>query len=144
MSLTHKHNLKEMAVKVLINTLGQHLIAEVKQVENKETKEIVGYWLSQPRMVFYNQDQETQEISVNFGPYCLVSNEAEFSVRADHIVAILEPREDVVTGWQGVVYPQGPDAGEGVVEGEVAELDATEAPEEEPEMNPENTAETTD
>ena len=64
MSLTHKHNLKEMAVKVLINTLGQHLIAEVKQVENKETKEIVGYWLSQPRMVFYNQDQETQEISV--------------------------------------------------------------------------------
>ncbi len=50
----------------------------------------------------------------------------------------------MVTGWQGVVYPQGPDAGEGVVEGEVAELDATEAPEEEPEMNPENTAETTD
>ena len=120
-----------MAVKVLVNTLGQHLMAEVKQVENKETKEIVGYWLTQPRLVFYNQDSETQEISVNFGPYCLVSNEAEFSVRADHIVAILEPRPDVVSGWERVVYPAAP-AADGVVDGEVAELAETQVPEEAP------------
>ena len=128
-----------MAVKVLVNTLGQHLMAEVKQVENKETKEIVGYWLTQPRLVFYNQDSETQEISVNFGPYCLVSNEAEFSVRADHIVAILEPRPDVVSGWESVVYPEAP-AADGVVDGEGAELAETQVPETDGEVNDDSAA----
>ena len=94
-----------MAVKVLVSAIGQQLIAGVKQIEDKTTNAIVGYWLTQPRTVNYQQNEEG-ELGVNFGPYCPISNEAEFSVRAEHIVAILEPREDVVEGYNNVVYPQ--------------------------------------
>lgn len=113
-----------MAIKVLVTQIGQQLLAEVKQVENKETKEIVGYWLTNPRTVNYEQTEDGQ-VSVNFGTYCLVSNETEFSVRAEHIVAILEPREEVLERYSKIVEPEevtdesaasdaedGPDAGE--------------------------------
>ena len=92
-----------MAVKVLINTLGQQVLSDMKQVENKETKEVVGYWLTNPRLVFYNQGDDG-EVGVNFTPFCLISNEAEFSVRADYVVAILEPRPEVVEAWEKQVY----------------------------------------
>ena len=95
-----------MAIKVLVTQLGQQLLAEVKQVENKETKEIVGYWLTDPRTVNYDQAEDGQ-VSVNFGTYCLVSNETEFSVRAEHIVAILEPREEVLERYSAIVAPEG-------------------------------------
>ena len=94
-----------MAVKVLVTAIGQQIIAGVKQIEDKNTNAIVGYWLTQPRTVNYQQNEEG-ELGVNFGAYCPISNEAEFSVRAEHVVAILEPREDVVEGYNNVVYPQ--------------------------------------
>ena len=94
-----------MSVKVLVTQIGQQLIADTKQIENKDTKEVVGYWVSQPRLVSYTQDEEGN-VGVNFGNYCLVSNEAEFSLRADHIVAILEPRPDVAEGYTKLVYPE--------------------------------------
>ena len=94
-----------MAVKVLVTQIGQQIVAETKQVENKETGDIVGYWLTQPRVVNYTRDDDGN-IGVNFTPYCLVSDEAEFSVRAEHVVAILEPRADVAEGWNAIVYPQ--------------------------------------
>ena len=94
-----------MAVKVLVTQIGQQIVSETKQVENKETGDIVGYWLTQPRVVNYTKDEEGN-IGVNFTPYCLVSDEAEFSVRAEHVVAILEPRQDVADGWNAIVYPQ--------------------------------------
>ena len=106
-----------MAIKVLVTQIGQQLLAEVKQVENKETKEIVGYWLTNPRTINYDQTEDGQ-VSVNFGTYCLVSSETEFSVRAEHIVAILEPREEVLERYSAMVEPES-------VEGEV------EVPEEE-------------
>ncbi len=93
-----------MTVKVLVTALGQQIVSEVKQIENKETETIVGYWLTQPRVVNYTRDDEGN-IGVNFGPYCLVSDEAEFSIRADHVVAILEPRDTVEEGWRKLVYP---------------------------------------
>ena len=95
-----------MAIKVLVTQIGQQLLAEVKQVENKETKEIVGYWLTNPRTVNYEQTEDGQ-VSVNFGTYCLVSNEVEFSVRAEHIVAILEPREEVLERYSAIIAPEG-------------------------------------
>jgi len=94
-----------MAIKVLVTQIGQQLLAEVKQVENKETKEIVGYWLTNPRTVNYDQTEDGQ-VSVNFGTYCLVSSETEFSVRAEHIVAILEPREEVLERYNAIVAPE--------------------------------------
>ena len=93
-----------MTVKVLVTALGQQLIAGAKQIENKETQEIVGYWLSNPRTVNYTKDDEGN-IGINFGAYCLISDEAEFSLRADHVVAILEPRDSVAEGYTNLVFP---------------------------------------
>ena len=93
-----------MTVKVLVTALGQQIVAGVKQIENKETQEIVGYWLSNPRLVAYTKDEEGN-IGINFQSYCLISDENEFSLRADHVVAILEPRDSVAEGYTNLVYP---------------------------------------
>ena len=93
-----------MTVKVLVTALGQQIVAGVKQIENKETNEIVGYWLSNPRLVAYTKDEEGN-IGINFQPYCLISDEAEFSLRAEHVVAILEPRDSVSEGYTNLVFP---------------------------------------
>jgi hypothetical protein len=60
-----------------------------------------------------------------------VSDEAEFSLRGDHVVAILEPRDNVVEAWTKIVYPELPETEEvlpteetGVAEGEDASTDA--------------------
>ena len=103
---------KPMAVKVLVTNIGQHIIADVKQVENKETKEVIAYWVKNPRVISYQLDEQKQ-VNVNFGMFCIVSNENEFSLRADHVVSILEPREDVTERYDEIVNP---------TETEVAEL----------------------
>ena len=112
-----------MTVKVLVTALGQQIIADTKQIENKETQELVGYWLSNPRVVGYSKDEEGQ-LSVNFNTYCLVSDEQAFSIRSEHIVAILEPRADVTEAYEGLVSP--PEAETTPTEEEVAaDADAT-------------------
>ncbi len=101
-----------MAVKVLINAVGQHIVSEVKQVENKDDGSVVGYWLENPRLVNYvaRPEEEGGGITVNFGLVCPLSDEQAFSVRADHVVSILEPRSDVVTSYNDVVVPLQPEA----------------------------------
>ena len=103
-----------MTVKVLVTALGQQIVADTKQIENKETNDLVGYWMENPRVVAYQQNEEGG-LSVNFAPYCMVSDEASFSIRAEHIVAILEPRADVVEAYTNLVTP--PEAAEATVEG---------------------------
>jgi hypothetical protein len=119
-----------MAVKILVTAIGQQIVSDVQQVENKETKEIVGYWLNTPRVVQYHQDEEGQ-ISVNFGKYCLLSDEASFSVRADHIVAILEPRDDVKERYEEITAPVGTEVSDETVEElkNATESDSTEGTE---------------
>ena len=116
-----------MAVKVLVNALRQHILADTKQIENKETGDVVGYWVDQPRLVYYNQGEDG-EVSVNFGSYCLVSAESAFSIRAEHVVSILEPREEVVEAWKKAVYGDevATDNGDGTV---TTEVEAPGAPE---------------
>ena len=92
-----------MTVKVLVTNLGQHIIADAKQVENKETQELVGYWLDKPRLVGYTRDEESQDIGIQYLPYCLISDEQSFTLRADHVVAILEPRDDVAARYDEIV-----------------------------------------
>ena len=94
-----------MTVKVLVTALGQHVIADAKQVENKETQELVGYWLDKPRLVGYNRDDESGDIGIQYLPYCLISDEQSFTIRADHVVAILEPRDDVASRYDEIVIP---------------------------------------
>lgn len=91
-----------MTVKVLVTSAGQQIISEVKQVENKESKEVIAYWVINPRVVTYNLTEEEQ-VNVNFAAYCLVSNENEFSIKADHVVSILEPRGEVLDRYNEVV-----------------------------------------
>lgn len=96
-----------MAVKVLINAVGQHIVAEVKQVENKETGDLVAYWLEQPRLISYvpRSEEEGGGVSVQFGTVCPLSDEQAFSVRSEHIVSILEPRDDVISSYTDIVTP---------------------------------------
>ena len=107
-----------MTVKVLVTQLGQQIVSEAKQIENKESGDLVGYWLENPRVVNYSRGEGQDEgLTINFGPYCLVSDEAAFSVRSEHIVAILEPRADVLEAYTNLVTP--PDA-EAAVESDEA------------------------
>ena len=122
-----------MTVKVLVTALGQQIVADTKQIENKETNELVGYWMNNPRVVVYQRAEgEDGGLSVNFSNYCMVSDEASFSIRSEHIVAILEPRADVVEAYTQLVAP--PEEAEATVEGteetpvEDQVDDATDAP----------------
>ena len=95
-----------MTVKVLVTAIGQQIVTTAKQIENKETGDLVGYWMSNPRVVGYTPNDDDKGLSVNFAPYCLVSDESEFSIRSEHIVAILEPRADVVEAYLKLVTPE--------------------------------------
>jgi len=94
-----------MAVKVLVTALGQHIVAGAKQVENKETGELIGYWLDRPRLVSYapTEDNDEKGIAIQYLPYCILSDEQSFTIKADHVVAILEPRNDVATRYTEIV-----------------------------------------
>ena len=114
-----------MAVKVLVNAVGQHIVSEAKQVEEKETKKIIAYLLENPRVASYTRDDEGN-INVGFAPYCVLSDEASFTIRAENIVAILDPREDVATQYSSLVTPP---AAEETVVAEVEPVAAEEAAE---------------
>ena len=94
-----------MSIKVLVTAVGQHVIADIKQIENKDTEEVVGYWLENPRVVAYSRTGEGDNVSIGFVNFCLVSDEQAFSLKADHVVAILEPRADVAGKYVEVVHP---------------------------------------
>ena len=42
-----------MSVKVIVTTVGHVIAKDIKQIENKETNDVVGYWLDNPRVVAY-------------------------------------------------------------------------------------------
>ena len=98
-----------MAIKVLVTAIGQHLIADVKQVENTETKEVLAYWLREPRVVSYVAGENEGDVRVRFSSYCVLSDESEFSIRAESIVSILEPKADVAESYRDAAYPPVPE-----------------------------------
>ena len=100
-----------MTVKVLVTTTGQQIISEVKQVENKETKEVIAYWLVNPRVITYSVNDDDQ-VNVGFGSFCLVSNETEFSLKADFVVSILEARPEVLDRYNNLIEETKPAAEE--------------------------------
>ena len=99
-----------MSIKVIVTAIGQHVIADIKQIENKDTEEVVGYWLDNPRVIAYSRQGEGDNVSIGFVNYCLVSDEQAFSMKADHVVSILEPRADVAAKYVEVVVPAPTDA----------------------------------
>ena len=111
-----------MAVKVLVNAVGQHIVSEAKQVEEKETKKIIAYLLENPRIASYNRSDEG-DINVGFAPYCVLSDEASFTIRAENIVAILEPRADVSEQYAQLTAPEEEATEEAVEETVVADVE---------------------
>ena len=114
---------KIMAVKILVNTLGQHTIAEVKQVTNKETEEILAYWVTEPRVISYRQ-AEGGGLAIDFTSPCPVAVTTEYAIRADYIVSILDAVSDVEQKYVEVVNSvptTEPVAEEAVAEPEVTE-----------------------
>lgn len=99
-----------MSIKVIVTAIGQHVIADIKQIENKDTQEVVGYWLENPRVIAYSRKDEGDNVNIGFVNYCLVSDEQAFSMKADHVVSILEPRADVAAKYVEVVVPAPTDA----------------------------------
>lgn len=97
-----------MAIKVLVTAIGQHIIADTKQVSRKDTEETVAYWVKEPRLVLYTRPEGSDDggVSINFASYCLISDESEFSIAKDHVVSILEPRADVLQSYRERVYPE--------------------------------------
>lgn len=93
-----------MAIKVLVTSIGQHLLADVKQVEDTDTNEILAYWLKDARLVSYSQNEDGG-LAVSLGEYCPVATGAEFSVRRDAVVSILDPRADVLATYEALISP---------------------------------------
>lgn len=114
-----------MTVKVLVSNIGQHIIADIKQVENKDTKEVIAYWLKDARTISYSVDEQ-QQVNVAFGQFCVVSSDTEFSFRADCVASILEPRPEVLERYQAIVAPQ--------PEVEEPQIEVTELTQDEPEL----------
>ena len=94
-----------MSIKVLITALGQHLIADVKQVENSETEEVIAYWLHEPRLISYTANEAKDGVNIRFITTCAVAVATDYSVRADHIVSILDPRDTVLEEYRRIAFP---------------------------------------
>jgi len=94
-----------MSIKVLITAIGQHLIADVKQVENSETEEVIAYWLREPRLISYVPNETQDGVNIRFVTPCAVAVATEYSVRADHVVSILDPRDTVLEEYRRQAFP---------------------------------------
>ena len=106
-----------MSVKILINSVGQHLIADVKQVTNKETEELVAYWVREPRMIHYKPSEDGQ-ITVDLGSPCPVGVVTEYAIKENCIASILDPIPDILSRYNEIVNPE--------PQGVVAELESPE------------------
>ena len=93
-----------MSVKILINALGQQIIADVRAVSNKETNELLAYWVKHPRVISY-RGMEDGTISADLLDYCPVGSSLEFSIAAHHVVSLLDAKEEVAERYLEIVTP---------------------------------------
>ena len=93
-----------MSTKILVNSLGQHIIADVKTVTNKETNELLAYWVKSPRVISY-RGNEDGTVSIDFIDYCPVGSSLEFSIASHHIVSILDAKAEVEERYLEIVTP---------------------------------------
>ena len=92
-----------MAVKILVNNLGQHTIADVQQVSNKETEELIAYWVKEPRIISYRQAEEGPGLAIDMSSPCPVGVTTEYAIRADFVVSILDPIAEIEAKYVEVV-----------------------------------------
>lgn len=94
-----------MAVKVLINQIGQHIIAEVKSVTNRDTEELVAYWVTEPRSVIYSASEDGST-NIRLTSPCPVGITTEYAIAAPHIVSVLDPTEEMELYYDKEVNPE--------------------------------------
>ena len=94
-----------MATKVLINSIGQHIIADVKSVTNRETEELVAYWVTEPRRVVY-VGQEDGTTSISLASTCPIAITTEYAIQASDIVTVLDPTEEMAGYYEKEVNPE--------------------------------------
>ena len=83
---------------------GFHIIAETRVVQNKDTEEILAYWVKHPRVIQYTN--EDGKLSIGFVSHCPVSDEQEYAIASHHVTSILEPRDEVRSGYIAKVSPE--------------------------------------
>lgn len=101
---------KTMAIKVLVNALGQHIIADVSQVTNKDTNELIAYWVKNARLISYELGED-DTTSLNLVDTCPIAADTEYAIAAQHIVSIREPQEAIARGYSERVSPNEDAAG---------------------------------
>ena len=101
---------KPMAIKVLVNALGQHIIADVSQVTNKDTNELIAYWVKNARLVSYELGED-DTTSLTLLDTCPIAADTEYAIAAQHIVSIREPQADIARGYSERVSPNEDPAG---------------------------------
>lgn len=94
-----------MAIKVLINQLGQHLVADVKQVSDTETNQLIAYWVKNALHVSYTRNEGEEGITINFVQPVPISADVEYAISAQHIVSILDPKPEVEKAYLDQVSP---------------------------------------
>ena len=95
-----------MSAKILINRLGQHIIAGVKQVERTVEggdNELIAYWLTEPRVITYSINEEG-DTAIGFGAVCPVAENNEFAYAESFVVSILDPVPAVAERYETLVY----------------------------------------
>ena len=94
-----------MSVKILINAIGQQLIADVKSVSNRETDELIAYWVTEPRAISY-QTSEEGGAAIRLSSPCPVAVTTEYSIAKDHIVTVLDPTTEMLEYYNNEVNPE--------------------------------------
>ena len=92
-----------MSVKILINAIGQQLIADVKSVSNRETEELIAYWVTEPRAISYQASEEGA--SIRLSSPCPVAVTTEYTIAKDHIVSVLDPTAEMLDYYNKEVNP---------------------------------------
>lgn len=91
-----------MTVKVLITAIGEHIIADASQVEDSVSDQVIGYWVKNPRLISYRNTDG--ELVAGLAKYCTVASDTEFAFSSHYIVAVLEPKEEVLNTYNNVIY----------------------------------------
>lgn len=112
-----------MAVQILINQLGHHIIAKTRMVERvepvvvtdeegatrteeKNTGEVIAYWVENPRLISYSRPEDGSEgVRIKLLDPCPASDETAYGISAHHIVSILEAKADIAEYYMEAIAP---------------------------------------
>ena len=93
-----------MTAKILVTAIGQHIIAGVKSVTERDTEKLVAYWLTEPRLINYISTEEGTQLRL--GSTCPVGVTTEYALAESFVVSILDPTEEMAEYYNKEVNPE--------------------------------------